>query len=81
MIPQPSLLTAGTRQITGETPTGSGTTFTLAHTPKSGTLEFFINGLLLKPGTGAGQYAISGRTVTTVTTYDSDAEVLANYKW
>lgn len=71
----------GKREVVGEAVDGSGTTWTLDHIPRSGTLEFFVNGLLLKSGTAAGQYSRSGATVTTVTTYDSDAEVLANYKW
>jgi hypothetical protein len=64
----------------GIVPTGSGTTFTLPETPITGTLEFKVNGIALKTGTGAGQYSRSGTVITTVTTYDSDAEVMADYE-
>lgn len=40
---------------------GANKIFTLANTPVAGTLEVFINGLLLKPTT---DYTLSGTTVT-----------------
>lgn len=50
-----------------ETPTGTvdgtNTSFTLAHTPVSGTETLFLNGLLQEPGAG-NDYTISGATIT-----------------
>lgn len=69
------------RRAVNEVPTGTGTTFTLEHTPVSGSLDFKVDGLTLKAGTGAGTYSRSGAVVTTATTYDSDAEVLCSYEW
>jgi hypothetical protein len=69
------------RRAVNEVPTGTGTTFTLAHTPVSGSVDFKVNGLTLKSGSGAGTYSRSGAVITTATTYDIDAEVLANYEW
>lgn len=71
----------GKREVVGEAVDGSGTTWTLDHIPHSGTLEFFVNGVLLKSGATAAGYTRSGATITTTETYDSDAEALANYKW
>jgi hypothetical protein len=68
------------RRVTNEVPTGTGTTFTLAYVPITGTLDFMVNGLLLKAGSGAGTYSLTGAVVTTATTYDADAEVLASYE-
>lgn len=51
--------------ITGETPTGtidgSNASFTLAHTPYSGSLEVKRNGLVAQPTT---EYTVSGDTIT-----------------
>lgn len=66
--------------ITGEVPTGSGDTFTLAHTPRTGTLQFSVNGMILTDGAISGGYTRSGVTITTTETYDADAEPLANYQ-
>jgi|SRR5579864_237661 len=58
-------------------PSGSGTTYTLAHTPLTGTLEFFVDGQLL---TGGGaDYTLSGVTVTLVTAPRSGANIRATY--
>jgi hypothetical protein len=53
------------RFVINETPTGSinGTNreFTLAHTPASGTLQVFVSGLMMLPGT---HFTFSGATLT-----------------
>ena len=52
---------------TNETPTGSlngsNTTFTLAHTPLNSSLEFYLNGQLLRPG-ASYDYTLATATVT-----------------
>lgn len=64
----------------GIVPAGSGSTFTLPETPIAGTLEFSVNGVILKLGASEGGYSRSGVTISTTTTYDSDATPLANYE-
>lgn len=53
--------------VTGETPSGtidgSNATFTLAHTPTSGSLALYANGVRLKSGSG-NDYTISTATIT-----------------
>lgn len=53
--------------VNNETPSGtingSNTAFTLANTPQSSSLELFLNGQLLEPGSG-NDYTISGAAVT-----------------
>jgi hypothetical protein len=65
--------TAGTgflkygNKISNETPSGSingsNTTFSLANTPQVTSLELFLNGQLLEPGSG-NDYTISSATIT-----------------
>lgn len=58
-------------------PSGSGTTYTLAHTPQTNTLEFSVDGQLL---TGGGNdYTLSGATVTLVTAPRAGANIRATY--
>ena len=59
---------------------GSNMVFTLAHTPVSGSVQVFWNGLLMKPGTG-NDYTISGSTITfiTATSPISTDNILVNY--
>jgi hypothetical protein len=53
--------------ISNETPTGAingtNTTFAIANTPQVSSLELYLNGQLLEPGTG-NDYTISGTAVT-----------------
>lgn len=60
-----------------EPPSGSGTTYTLAHTPLTGTLEFFVDGQLLRGG--GNDYTLSGVTVTLATAPRSGANIRAVY--
>jgi hypothetical protein len=68
--------------VVGETPTGSGTSWTVAHTPRSGTFELFANGLRLTEGADAGGFTRDGATITTTESYDPAGEgdeLRANY--
>lgn len=67
------------RRVVNEVAAGSGNTFTLAHTPIDGTLDFKVNGLTLDEGTEPGAYSKSGRVIVTTTVYDTDAVVQASY--
>lgn len=53
--------------VNNETPSGTfdgiNATFTLAHTPLSGTLQLFLNGAFQHPGVSA-DYTLSGSTIT-----------------
>lgn len=53
--------------VVRETPSGavngSNTSFTLAHTPVSGTEQVFLNGLLQEPGVG-NDYTVNGASIT-----------------
>lgn len=53
--------------IRNETPSGtvnsSNTSFTLANTPIAGTVEVYLDGILMFPGSG-NDYQISGTTIT-----------------
>ena len=54
--------------VAGETPAGlvdgANVTYTLAHTPKTGSLQLFLNGVLQHATT---DYTIAGATVTFLT--------------
>ena len=53
--------------VANETPTGSvnssNTSFTLANTPQSSSLQLYQNGVIMEPGAG-NDYTISGLTIT-----------------
>jgi len=66
--------TSGTA-VYNEVVSGSGTTWTLAHTPLSGTLALYANGQRLTPTT---DYSLSGATITTVLSWDAGS-ILADY--
>ena len=61
--------------VNKETPTGSiddsNVTFTLAHTPVTGSVDVFLNGVLQDPGAG-NDYTISGSTITFATAPTAD---------
>lgn len=62
------VVTSGSLNFSGaEVPAGAvndaNTTFTLAHTPTSGSLQFYIRGVLQEPG---ADYTLAGSTITTV---------------
>lgn len=66
--------------VSSETPSGtvngSNSTFTLANTPTTGTLRFFINGVRMAPTT---DYTLSAGTITTNTAPATGATLLADY--
>jgi hypothetical protein len=63
--------------VVGEVVSGSGTSFTLANTPVSGTLRLFGAGQRLTPGAG-NDYTISGATITTVNSYGA-GQLIGDY--
>lgn len=67
--------------VYNETPSGtvdgSNTTFTLAHTPVSGSLMLFRDGQLMKEG---DDYTLSGNTITFSTAPASGSVLLATYQ-
>lgn len=72
----------GGTKVTRETPTGtingSNVTFTLSHTPVSGTEEVFLNGILQEPGSG-NDYTISSGTITYLTAPVSGDRLRVSY--
>ncbi len=63
--------------VFNEVVSGSGTTFTLAHTPLAGTLLLYANGQRLTPTT---DYSLAVATITTVTSW-ATGTVLADYSY
>lgn len=61
-----------------EAVSGSGTSFTLAHTPVAGTLRVYGSGQRLVGG--GVDYTLSGTTITTVNSY-STAQIRADYNY
>lgn len=68
--------------IVGETPTGTGTSFTLAHTPVPGTVEVFVNGTRLTESSESGGFSLSGSTITTTESWTpaEGDEIRVNYR-
>lgn len=77
---RPQGSSSGSNDVANETPSGSGTTFTLAHTPTSGTLKLYKNGARLQEG-ASNDYTLSGATITTNLTVASDDVLLADYSY
>lgn len=67
-------------QIWGETPTGSGTSFLLAHTPQSGTLRLYRGGARQQAGMG-NDYTLTGATITLAVTPEPAEILLADYSY
>lgn len=71
-----------TNYVVRESPSGSvngsNTTFTLAHTPISGTEQVFLNGILQEPGSG-NDYTISGSTITYLTAPGTGDRIRVTY--
>lgn len=65
--------------VDNEVVSGSGTTFTLANTPISGSQHIHGNGQRLTPGAG-NDYTISGATITILNGSYSAGAVLADYR-
>ena len=72
-------LSAGGTVVSGEEVSGSGTSWTLAQTPTSGTLRVFLNGMRAKEGAG-NDYTVSGTTITTSLSWDA-GQVMADYSY
>jgi hypothetical protein len=68
---------SGTTSVYNEPVSGSATTWTLAHTPTTGSERIYANGQRLTPTT---DYSISGATVTTVLSW-SAGTLLADYTY
>jgi hypothetical protein len=65
--------------VYSEVVSGSGTSFTLAHTPISGSLRLYGAGQRLTSGAG-NDYTISGTTITTVNSY-ATGQLIADYNY
>lgn len=63
--------------VINEVVSGSGTTWTLANTPLTGTLALYANGQRLTPTV---DYSLSGATITTVLGWDAGT-LLADYMY
>lgn len=70
----------GSTFVVGETPSGTvpGTSFTLAHSPVSGSVSLYRNGIRLSVTT---DYTISVGSITTVQTIQSSDQFLADYRY
>ena len=68
--------------VSNEVPTGSvngsNTVFTLANSPRSGTVRVFQNGMRLFVGAG-NDYTISGSTITFVTAPTTGDNLIVDY--
>ena len=73
-----SALPSGTA-VYSEIPSGSGTSFTLTHTPVSGSLRLFGAGARLTSGAG-NDYTLSGATITTVNSYGA-GQLIGDYNY
>lgn len=69
------LVDSGSNAIYNEVVSGSGTSWTLAHTPTTGTLQLYANGQRLMETT---DYTLSGTTITTLTSW-ATGTLLADY--
>ncbi len=67
----------GNTVVYNEIVSGSATTFTLAHTPASGTLRLYANGQRLQPTT---DYSLAGAIITTVLSWDTGT-LTADYEY
>lgn len=62
--------------VENEVPSGSGTAFSLANTPASGSVKLFRNGIRQS---APGDYSITGANITLTSTIGSDT-LLADYR-
>lgn len=58
--------------VENEVVSGSGTSWTLANTPVSGSVKLYAGGIRLTPGAG-NDYTISGASITTASSYSAGA--------
>ena len=66
-------------EVVSGTIDGSNTSFTLANTPVSGSLQLYLNGQLLQVG-ASNDYTISGTTITMLLAPLSGSVLLATYQ-
>lgn len=64
---------------TNEIVSGSGTSWTLANTPITGSVQLYGSGIALTPG-AENDYTISGSTITTTNSYSAGV-LLADYRY
>lgn len=70
--------TGGGTEVWSEVPTGSGTTFTLAHTPLAGTLRLYRGGARQK---ATDDYTLAVATITLGVTLATGEILLCDYKY
>ncbi|MES2060215.1 MAG: hypothetical protein V4438_04260 [Patescibacteria group bacterium] len=75
-----SALGASGTAVRDEVPTGSGTAFTLAHTPTANTLQLFRGGSRQQPGAG-NDYTITGANITLAVALATGEILLADYNY
>lgn len=73
-------VSSSSTNVRDEVPSGSGTAFTLAHTPVSGTLQLFRGGARQQVGAGK-DYTISGASITLANTLNVSEILLADYAY
>jgi len=77
-IPYTPVSVSGVNQIFNEVPSGSGTSFTIANTPISGTLRLFRGGGRLTEGT---DYSSSGVNITLGVSLSVGEDFVADYNY
>src|ERR1700722_4131940 len=78
MISDIQLQTGNGTPVENEVVGGSGTSWTLANTPVTGSVKLWAGGIRLTPGAG-NDYTISGSTITTAQSYSTGA-LIADYR-
>lgn len=78
MITDLSAQTGNGVPVENEVVSGSGTSWTLANTPVSGSVKLYAGGIRLNPGAG-NDYTISGSSITTAASYSTGA-LIADYR-
>lgn len=71
---------SSTTSVSEEVPSGSGTSFTLANTPTSGTLKLYRGGSRQQLGIG-NDYTLSGTTITLAVALSADEILIADYEY
>jgi hypothetical protein len=78
MITDLAAQTGNGTPVENEVVSGSGTSWTLANTPVSGSVKLWGGGSRLTPG-GGNDYTISGATITTANSYPAGS-LIADYR-
>lgn len=71
---------SASNKVRDEVPSGSGTSFTLAHTPIANTLQLYRGGIRIQSGAG-NDYTRSGTTITLATALATSEILLADYEY